>query len=298
MVYLLLVAPCGAYNKSDFLKALAHWQLAGFRVVNEISPRESGIAYVNGNVDERYNDLCQLSGYPMMAVRGGYGALDFFTRSADEQNPSMLIGYSDVTIIHLQRFSKKGWIGIHGPNFLEMSKIEKPDSVEKMAPSLGILKRMLQNQISDISYPPLTHLHGKEKSKGPLLVMNLASLQSVIGLIDADFFAGTILAIEDINEPPYKIARMLTQLAYSGILSALSGLIFGQFHNASVLLDNQELFDETLKPLYTQKGYTFPVYSWPIFGHGLPNLPLFFGANVQIDRASDDQIYLNYLRGT
>lgn len=295
LILLMLAAPSATYEKSDLDTAKAIWEAGGFRVHNILEPRKGETPYLNGSDAERYADLCQRpvntkTPQVMIAVRGGYGALRFFNYPVDEQNPALLLGYSDASIIHLQRFYQKGWIGIHGPNFLGVGKYEQKPEV------ISTLRNLIQGNAAVVNYPSLTLIHGRDTSAGELIVMNLASLQSVAGLMDPSFFAGKILAIEDINEPLYKIDRMITHLALAGFLENIAGLILGQFHDEDVLLDNREIWQQVIKPLYESKKYEFPVYSWPIFGHGVPNMPLLFGAPIHIARATDGdgELYLHY----
>jgi muramoyltetrapeptide carboxypeptidase len=64
---------------------------------------------------------------------------------------------------------------------------------------------------------------------GPLLGGNLCMLASTVGTIDQPALEGAILLLEDIDEPPYKVDRMLLQLRRSGVLNGLHGVAVGQF---------------------------------------------------------------------
>ena len=111
--------------------------------------------------------------------------------------------------------------------------------------------------------------------EGELIAMNLCSLQSLVGCFEADFFRGKILAIEDINEPHYKVFRMLNHLKNAEILSEISALVVGHFN-----LDRADILSKTILPLAQE--LSIPVFDWPIFGHSEPNWPLLFGAKAKI----------------
>ena len=80
---------------------------------------------------------------------------------------------------------------------------------------------------------------------------------------------GTILALEDIAEPAYKIDRMLLQLDQSGMFEGIRGILLGEFHNCNIpstanwtILD---VFEKRLRHL------NIPVYHNAPFGHNRTN---------------------------
>ena len=68
---------------------------------------------------------------------------------------------------------------------------------------------------------------------GPLLGGNLCLIVSSLGTPDMPDLTGAILLIEDVEEPPYKVDRMLTQLRRSGVLAGIAGVAVGQFTNCA-----------------------------------------------------------------
>lgn len=287
-----LVGPCGVFTKAEFDAAKTFWESRGFRVQNTLEPRKCDNDYLNGSDEERFADLCHRptseEADVVVAMRGGSGARRLWSKTLPPlgKNPPMLMGYSDVSILHLQRFYQQGLVGIHGPVFKDLSK----QSDDVIAATINLIK----NRQTEIEYPPMKALSRVETSvSGELIVMNLASLTSLVGAIKPDFFSGKILALEDVNEPAYRLDRMLVQMAEAGILSGLKGIILGQFHEDPA--EHHNLVHQAILPTLQEKAPAIPVFEGPFFGHFTPNYPLLFGAKVALEPQNDGRYLLRYL---
>lgn len=148
---------------------------------------------------------------------------------------------------------------------------------------------MLKKQAQNFSYPPLKPLNHflAERLSGELIAMNLDCLESIIGCFDPKFFRGKLLALEEVNEPHYKVFEALNHLKNVGALFGLRALLVGHFNK-----DRQAIIEETLKPLACELA--IPLFDWPIFGHELPNWPLMFGAKSTIKKIDDHLFTLAY----
>ena len=116
------------------------------------------------------------------------------------------------------------------------------------------------------------------EGRGMLVGGNMAVLCGLIFTPYDLFLPGTVLFIEDIAEPPYKIERMLCNLKLSGRLASLSGLIVGRFTEYT---ENEGLggtLYELIRKMVDE--YDYPVcFDFPV-GHVSDNLPMIEGADV------------------
>jgi muramoyltetrapeptide carboxypeptidase len=113
---------------------------------------------------------------------------------------------------------------------------------------------------------------------GPLIGGNLSLVAALLGTPWAWPAEGAILFLEDINEEPYRVDRLLTQLRLAGVLDAVAGLVLGSFTEGGapegVL---QQMLGGLGKPV---------LGGWPA-GHGTPNRPLPLGLTVRLQVAAD-----------
>jgi muramoyltetrapeptide carboxypeptidase len=219
----------------------------------------------------------------IIAARGGYGCIrivDTINWKPLLKQPKWIIGFSDITIFHLQ-LQSLGLQSIHGqmPSTI-------PDST-----SAGILSLEQALFGEKISYQIPQHPFNKAgKGKGVLIGGNLSLIAASVGSNHDFDFSNHILFIEDVGEYPYIIDRMVRTLDRAGKLKNLAGLIVGGFTNMKI---NDIPFGystiEIIK-LVTQK-YDFPIcYNFPA-GHLPNNLSLVFGGEVKLE-VSDNEVSL------
>jgi muramoyltetrapeptide carboxypeptidase len=111
-------------------------------------------------------------------------------------------------------------------------------------------------------------------AEGPLIGGNLSLVAALLGTPWAWDARGAILFLEDVNEEPYRVDRLLTQLRLAGVLDAAAGFVLGSFtEEASPMGLLQEMLGGLGKPVLA---------GWPS-GHGTPNRPLPMGLRVRLD---------------
>ncbi len=282
-----LVSPGSTFEPEKITEAVAKAEQLGIEIIKTSECRRGFPSFVNGTKEERLHELVlaeKTAADAIWCTRGGCGAIELWhTYEKDFYQSCKLpmIGYSDITILHFLRFYRGQRIGIHGPVFF--------DVLFDHEASIKTLALLINKQAQTIIYPPLKPLNRfvKDRFSGELMIMNLMSLQSILGAIDHNFFHGKILALEDVNEPHYKIFRALYQLKNIGALAGLKALVLGHFG-----ADRKNIVDETITPLASELG--LPLFDWPIFGHELPNWPLLFGAKSTINKVDGHFFTLAY----
>jgi muramoyltetrapeptide carboxypeptidase len=155
-------------------------------------------------------------------LRGGYGAmrvLDAIDYDALRRAPKAIIGYSDITALHLAMRARSNIVSFHGPT---ARAVLTPFSRQ------SLLCATSHGCDPFAGGAPLTWLQ-EGSTAGSLEGGNLALVCSLLGTPYAARLEGAILVLEDVNEPLYRIDRMLRQLILSGALALVAGLCFGAF---------------------------------------------------------------------
>jgi muramoyltetrapeptide carboxypeptidase len=157
----------------------------------------------------------------LWCLRGGYGMiriLDGIDYHALESNPKPIIGYSDITALHAAVQRKCWLISYHGPTAREpMSDFSR-----------NSLERAVVAQADSCGAAANARALSNGKAEGRLAGGNLAVLASLCGTPYAPELSDSILILEDINEPVYRIDRMLQQLKLSGMLRGCKAIAFGE----------------------------------------------------------------------
>jgi len=210
-------------------------------------------------------------------TRGGYGTiqiLDKLNWNTFKKHPKWLIGYSDITMLHVL-LQKEGIASIHGG----MAKI-LAESLMSEQEHVQILQQILFGTLP--TYHCQAHVFNRfGVAEGLLCGGNLSILYSLRGTPYDTIPEKSILFIEDIGEKPYLVDRMMHNLKLGGILSRISGLIVGTFSD----YEEDPLFGKTLREIIADavSEYTYPVcFDFPV-GHDGRNLPLICGAMVRFE---------------
>lgn len=228
-------------------KATRYFEEKGFKVVvSETSYKKD--RYFAGNDEERlealHNFFNDKNIDAIIATRGGYGIiriLDQIDFELIKRNPKIFIGYSDISALLVMILKKTGLVTFHGAmangDFAE-------DEVNQFTEDSFF--NVLGNTVSSYFYEARegfrTYFSGI--AQGLLWGGNLATLASLAG---QDFLPEEkfILFLEDLNEPVYKIDRMVTQLLrLDGFKDNLVGVALGQFSYVDNELYLKELFEE------------------------------------------------------
>ena len=265
----------GISEYDNILRAKDFFVSQGFKV--KISSTTSKhFRYMAGSDEERKKALEEYFSDPeidaIVCSRGGYGTLrivDKINYEVIKNNPKIFVGYSDITILLSMIFKKTGLITFHGAMMNgDFGKEEICDYTKN-----SFFQTLHSEQTDFIAKDNFEVIkHGT--AKGILWGGNLASLVSMLPL---DFVPDEdlILFLEDLNEPVYKIDKMLTQLFnIPKINKHVKGLAFGDF------LDNGN--DEQLRDLFTEisSKYSIPAATGFKFTHSKIKDTIPYGVEV------------------
>lgn len=199
-------------------------------------------------------------------ARGGFGAVQLLgdlCRLPLRSNAKWLLGYSDISALHALMHSH-GIASLHAPMARHLAECGDDDWCTQAAFSAlcgDILPQSLGRH-------PMNRCGS---ASGMLVGGNLAVLTALMATPFNIFSPGTILFIEDIGEPVYKIERMLWQLKYAGVLDNLSGLIVGSFTDCRAGASGECAYELISRII---AGTTYPVAMGAPVGHTSDNIPL------------------------
>jgi muramoyltetrapeptide carboxypeptidase len=225
-----IVSPASPFSREEFERGVEELRRLGYEPTYDEDVFARTGTYLSGAAALRAAAFTRAWSDPsvaaLIAVRGGYGSVQMLPLLDVEvmrRTPKLFIGYSDNTSILSWLTCQCGITALHGP-MLEGRLAKGADGYDE--PSFVAL---LQNGCGlTVSPDQLGVVRGGEAA-GPLFGGTMAQLTASLGTPYAfDPPAGCVLFLEDVNERPYRLDRMLTQLRLSGILSRARALIFGE----------------------------------------------------------------------
>ncbi len=161
----------------------------------------------------------------MIALRGGFGSahlLPLIDAGDWAKRRKAMIGYSDVTSLHVLLNCHAGLVSIHGP----MIDRRLSSGPERYEPS-SLLTALLDHPVGEVPAPTAEALIPGTDAVGPILGGTLSMLAASLGTPYAfDPPDGFILYIDEVGERPYRLDRMLTQLKFARIISRAKGIVF------------------------------------------------------------------------
>ncbi|MFC7546215.1 LD-carboxypeptidase [Plantactinospora sp. GCM10030261] len=165
----------------------------------------------------------------VLCTRGGYGSqrvVDAIDMAAVRRDPKVVAGFSDITALQFALWRGARLASVHGPGAAWLDERTPLVSAESLHAALMTTEpvsvvRSAAEETARVLVPGV--------ATGPLIGGNLCLITSSLGTPDMPDLTGAILLIEEIEEPPYKVDRMLTHLRRAGALTGLAGVAVGQF---------------------------------------------------------------------
>lgn len=282
-----LVAPASAESEETIQNGIQFFEDLGFNIKKGSNIyKRSG--YLAGSDKERSDDLKSMfldkSVKMILCVRGGYGTmrtLPYIDFKIIKNNPKIFVGFSDVTTYLNNFYQKCNLLCFHGP--MLTTKFDDTTLKSLMDTLMNGYKPYTISNPENIK----AQFYFPESVDGTLIGGNLNLMCSTLG---TDYEIDTkdkILFIEDVNEAPYAIDRMLTQLILAGKLQQCRGFILGQFKGCSLPHYKRSFTLDAIiedRVLKLQK----PTLSNFMVGHDYPRLTLPIGAKVRLNARTNN----------
>ncbi|ECS5739826.1 muramoyltetrapeptide carboxypeptidase [Salmonella enterica subsp. enterica serovar Lika] len=280
-----LIAPSGyCINQQAALRGVQRLTDAGHQVENDEVIRRRFQRFA-GTDAERLADVNSLASLTspdtiVMPVRGGYGAsrlLDHIDwqalASRQQRDPLLICGHSDFTAIQAGLLAQANVITFSGPMLAANFGAETLNTFTEQHFWLAL--RKAQFTVEWQGDGPQCDV------QGTLWGGNLAMLISLIGTPWMPTIDKGILVLEDVNEHPFRVERMLLQLEYAGILNRQSAIVLGSFSGAA---PNEYDAGYSLESVYAflRSRLSVPLITGLDFGHEQRTVTLPIGANATL----------------
>ncbi|QYJ08473.1 LD-carboxypeptidase [Qipengyuania flava] len=228
-----LVAPASAVTLPYELDRALHWVRGMGLVPRQGANLGEQFGYLAGQDAQRAEDINAMFADPdvraIFAVRGGWGGARVLERldwDAIRAHPKLVIGYSDTTALHFAIATRAGYPSLHAPNAASRWEAASWESLWRIAFAGEAVTLGGDKLEAEVGRPGQTLVPGI--ARGRLIGGNLTILSTLMGTPWLPSMDGAILFLEDINEEPYRIDRMLQQLKLAGVFDMVSGVVFGQ----------------------------------------------------------------------
>ncbi|CAM6917476.1 muramoyltetrapeptide carboxypeptidase [Enterobacter asburiae] len=280
-----LIAPSGyCINQDAAQQGVQRLLESGHRVENQtiIPRRQQRFAGTEAQRLNDINSLVNLTGENriVLAVRGGYGASRLL-ESIDwqglalrqQQDPLLICGHSDFTVIQLGLLALHNVITFSGPMLAGNFGAPELDAF-----TVEHFWRALRNSTYSVEWQG----NGPHwECEGQLWGGNLAMLVSLIGTPWMPQIEDGILVLEDINEHPFRVERMLLQLYHAGILERQSAIVLGSFSGSAPNDYDAGYSLETMVD-FVRSRLDIPVITGLDFGHEQQTVTLPLGAHASL----------------
>ena len=248
--------------------------------------------FLAGSDTERAEDLHWMFTEPevcgIFALRGGYGSsrlLELLDWKLIGSNPKVLVGHSDLTAILTAIQSRTGMVTFWGPLAgYDLGRSPSPFKTRWLEAVTFKTSKMLKLPGSvPGTRRRLRALAGHGTAEGPLIGGNLSIIASLLGTPFEIDTRGKLLFLEDVDEEPYRIDRMLNQLSLAGKLRQAAGIIVGYFVNCESSGRMRHTFNlsHVLKDRLGDLGIPV-VYGTPL-GHEPEKITLPLGVKARLD---------------
>ena len=285
-----VAAPASPPKSFDKLhKGIHYLEHLGYNVVLGRHVHEKH-GYFAGSDSHRVSDINELFSNPrvkaIFTARGGYGSpriLNLLDYNVIRRNPKILVGYSDITALQFAIFARTGLITFSGPMVATEFGGALHGNAEDLfwrcltsLKPLGTLENPGRRKLTSLS---------SGNAVGRLLAGNLSVMTALLGTPFFPDAKGSILALEEVEEPPYKIDRMLQHLKLAGIFDQAGAVLLGDFANCKPT--NRKNPSLTLSRIVkeTFAGFKGPLLGGLHYGHVENSLTLPIGIRTRVNTA-------------
>ena len=279
-----VAAPAGPVDEERLRRGTAELERLGFRVrvgAGVLARR----GFTAGPIDTRVDQLHDLFADPSVAAvacaRGGAGVMQLLPhldRDLLQANPKLLLGYSDVTLLHLE-MERLGIVSLHGP-MVSRELADGDSAYDRASLWHGLTGGGAPYSSGPDDLVSLASGKGEGVLRGGCLSLLAAAAGTPWALRSTD--EPTLVFVEDVDEKPYRVDRMLRQLRASGALQGVTGVVFGDMKGCTPgFHDDYRLEDVLLEAL---EGLDVPIALGLSSGHTThPNLTLPLGVRARLE---------------
>ncbi|MGS0524581.1 S66 peptidase family protein [Zobellia nedashkovskayae] len=287
-----LIAPGYAIQPSILEEAKKTLKSMGFKPYHTDRIIDN-YGYLSNTDEERAKDVNEMFADPkidgILCARGGYGCtriMHMIDYECIKENPKTFIGFSDITALLNGIHQETGLITFHGP---VGSTLNDPYSIKQLEKVIMFPTEQLEIQNNKILKPEFTTNPEYERytitkgiATGKVVGGSLTLINALIGTPHEIDFTDAIVCIEDVEEAPYRIDRMLTQLIEGKTFKKAAGILFGVCAGCNestnpISFTLKEVIIDRIRPLGIPAAYGMS------FGHVENNFTFPIGISAKMD---------------
>lgn len=263
-----IIAPSSPVDEDALRRGCAEIERLGYQV--KWDPRVlARQAYFAGSTEERLSKLLfaldDNASRAVFCARGGYGSAYLLERLEPRQLklPKMLLGFSDVTLLHLFFWRKKRWVTFYGPmvgaGFDKGANVPGGYDLESFQHAVAQASRGWK---LDLRGETLFFGHAEGTTAGGCLTL----VEDTLGTPWEIQPGGAILLLEDCTMKPYQVDRALIHLRQAGKFKGVRAMVLGEFPECEPPAGGptvREVFERILAPLKIPVVWGAPVGHTP-----------------------------------
>ncbi len=262
-----VIAPSGPADRASVEAGCAAIARSGAKAL--VMPnvfKQDSADYLSASRRARLDDLARAMENPavdvLLCARGGFGAahlLDGIDYGLLRERDLPLIGYSDITALHLAMLAEKAGRPWVAPMGIRFERLEQDAAAQAMVRHLFTGEESVKVRVEI--------LRGADGFSALPAAVNLAVAAAQCGTRRMPDLSGRVVLIEDVGEPAYRLDRYLTQLEQNGIFEAARGVVFGAFSNGPTADEAAALISRHMEflPEFAATGFPFS-HDWPVLG--------------------------------
>lgn len=265
-----LVAPASPVDRRRLDEGIRELEAIGYRVVCHPQTLARLEFYAGTHEDRLHAFLGYLEDPAIRAVfcaRGGYGSnylVEQLSQRATLKRlqrlaPKIVVGYSDITMLLQFLHQSLGWVAFQGP------MLTKDLAAGETGYNRGVMEKMLSDVVRGATLESDAVTLQPGAATGTLAGGCLSLLVATLGTPQEIDTRGTILLLEDVDEKPYRIDRMLFQLRRAGKFKEVKAVIFGEMPGCTLGPPPAEVLRNVI--LQAFDGLKIPVVFGLRFGH-------------------------------
>ncbi|MFN4033247.1 MAG: LD-carboxypeptidase [Fimbriimonadales bacterium] len=281
-----VVSPSSAIDPDELEKGLQPFYQRGYKIVlGEHALARRG--YLAGTDEQRARDLMAMFARDdvdaVLCSRGGYGAarlIPYLDPAVFRNHPKLLIGYSDITVLHLWLLRQVGLVGLYAPMPITMTRHIPEQALAVFWRALEVAEPLGELPTWNAPFRTIRAGRAQGRLTGGCLCLMADSIGTPYEIDTRD----AIVMIEDVDEPPYRLDAMLNHLKLAGKWEACKGIAFSEdtrweqhVEEGKPTLTPDELLEDYFGALPQPSMAGFP------FGHILDPLTLPYGVLAELD---------------
>jgi len=277
-----IAAPAGSFDADRFQRGVQLIEALGFKTVLPEGLFEKQ-RYLAGPDEHRARILNGLFSdktiKAVLCARGGFCSLKILPLldfDGIRKNPKIIAGFSDISALLSVIFEKTGLVGFHAPVITALAEAGEKEIEAVVSLFMSAEAVTLKMKTGEVIAPG--------RAEGVVRGGNLASLCQLVGTPYQPDLRGRLLLLEEVNESPYRVDRMLSQMRLAGCLNGVAGVMLGRFDRCGEL---EEIHD------IVRAGFpdAIPILAGLPVGHNGENMPLPLGLKATLDA---DNAWLRY----